>query len=89
MPIAIVFHTARLRADLAAQRLTSSDLVKAWLAREARRKRYVFEPTEYQRVWHRVHRFLKGRGSVDTADRIAAVLGQPRDRYVSVVIQSK
>jgi uncharacterized lipoprotein len=89
MPIAIVFHAPRLRADLRQRSMTPADLVKAWMAQESRKKRYVFEPAEYQRVWQRVHRFLKGRGSMDTADRIAAVLGVPRDRYVSVVIRSK
>ena len=87
MPIDLVFHTTRLRADLKASSLTRTDLVKRWLASESRRKAYVFEPSEYQRVWHRINRFLTGRGSLETADMLAKLLGVPRDRYVSIVLR--
>jgi hypothetical protein len=89
MAIAVVFHTARVRADLKAAGLSTTDLVKRWLGSEARKRQYVFESAEYQRVWHRVNRFLKGRGSLETADTIATLLGVPRDRYASIVIKSK
>lgn len=79
-----LYHAAQLKADLRAKRLTQADLVKRLVAAESRTHTYVFEPSSYQRISQRVHRFLKGKGSIDTAARIADVLGYRTSRYVSV-----
>jgi hypothetical protein len=79
-----VFHAFQLRADLREKDMTQADLVKRLLIAESKTHRYTFEPQSYQRMSQRVHRFLTGRGSIDTAARVANVLGYATSRYVSI-----